>query len=218
MRTGIILAWVGLAAATARGMDGLDPAQWAELRAGKQVVITRDIPGQPWPEVTVYQLSPMPPEEVAAVFFDYESARSFVPNVLKSSVQARLSPREADVDYILDVPVLPDEEYTARNTLSRAPGGGYSITWRLLKARHTKSSIGEFLAQPSGGGSLLRYRALTTPGAAIAGLLRARAVAQMREALGAICREALRLRDKDPAELGRRVGMLREALGPEPTS
>ena len=41
--------------------------------------MTEDIAGKPWPRIKVYRLINATPEQVAAVFFDYESAKTFVP-------------------------------------------------------------------------------------------------------------------------------------------
>ena len=211
-----LLAWL-VAGVAAQAVDNLSVQQLEEIRRGQQLVLSEEVPGNAWPKVTVYQWSSAAPEEMAAVFFDYESARTFVPNVLKSAVSKRYSSCEMDVDYTLQIPVLPNEEYRARNTLRQVPGGGYSIRWKLLVARHTKASVGEFLVRPSGGGSIARYEALTTPTSAIAGLLRGRAVAQMKAALAAICREVERQRQVAPEELSQRVHRLRQALDPEAT-
>ncbi|HEX9595836.1 MAG TPA: hypothetical protein VF982_03065 [Anaerolineales bacterium] len=55
----------------------MDAAQQVQLRNGSQVFITEDVDGKPWPRITVFQAVTASPEEVMAVFFDYESARTF---------------------------------------------------------------------------------------------------------------------------------------------
>lgn len=217
LAVGFVLAsWLGARVLLATSGE-LSEAQWKELRAGRHVVITRTVPGEPWPQVTIYAWCLLSPEELAAVFFDYESACRFVPNVLQSEIRARRSTCEMDVAYVLDIPLLADEHYTARNTLSPVPGGGFSVRWKLLEARYTKASTGEFRVIPFEGGTLARYQALTTPSPAIvpplAKLLRGHALAQMRETFHALLREAERLRAKEPSGLHQRVQRLRSAIG-----
>ncbi len=95
----------------------LTSTQKGEVETGSQVVVTENIEGKPWPRIKVYRLVNASPEQVAAVFFDYENAKSFVPNVIKSEISNRLSACTMDVDYGLDVPIFPDEFYTVRNSL-----------------------------------------------------------------------------------------------------
>ena len=59
-------------------LSELTPAQKVQVQDGSQVVITEDIQGKPWPRIKVYRLINATPEQVTAVFFDYESAKSFV--------------------------------------------------------------------------------------------------------------------------------------------
>lgn len=193
-------------------LSGLSVADRSALTEGKQVVVQREVPGLVWPELTVYQTVNASPEEVMAVFFDYNSARAYVPNVLKSEISAVLSSCVMDVDYAVDVPVFADEFYTARNSLSAVDGGGYVVAWKLLRAVQTKDSVGEFRVEPFGNQSLVCYRNLTTPSSAVARLLRAPAMKQMRQTATAILKEVARQKADQPDLLQKRVKALRAAL------
>jgi hypothetical protein len=214
MRLRWVLVVCGAASAWGGVLDALPVSQREAVLAGEQVVVTEDLKGHPWPRVTIYNLASRTPEEVAAVFFDYEAARHFVPNVTKSEVAVQRTACEADVAYSLNVPILPDEHYTARNTL-RAEADGYVIGWKLLEARQTKDSVGEFRVEPQGSGAVVRYQVLTTPSSAMAGMLRGVAVDQVKRTVRAICDEASRLGKQHPAELERKVAELRAALAAE---
>jgi len=172
------------------------------------------VDGKPWPRVRVYQKVGASAEEVAAVFSDYGKAHTFVPDVLSSRIVASRAPHTHDVEYEVEVPILPDERYTARNSLEALPGGGFRVSWKLLTALQTKDAVGNLLVEPHGaGGSLLCYTNLVTPGSSMAGLLRKPAMARMRKTVDAIV-EKVELEKRDrPAELAAQVEKLRASLG-----
>lgn len=190
----------------------LKPGQLREAEAGKQVIEFEEVDGVPWPRITVYQVVDASPEEVAAVFFDYGAAKTFIPNVLKSDVSKVVSPCVVEVDYGIDVPIFPDEFYTARNSLSKAGEDVYKVEWKLLRAVQTKDAVGNMIVEPHGDKTLLRYRNLTVPSSSIAGLLKGPAIDRMKGTVQAICREAGRQKKEDPKGLETRVQALRKAL------
>jgi hypothetical protein len=206
----------GVSAATGQGgFSDLDAAQQRTVREGGQVVVARDVKGLPWPELTIYQTVNATPEEAAAVFFDYNHARAFIPNLLKSEIARVHSPCSVEVDYGVKVPVLPDEFYTAQNDLASPGPGVYAVTWKLLRAVQTKNSTGEFRVGPFGRGSLIRYRNLTVPGSAMAGLLKGQATRQMKQTVAAIVAEIERQKRESPEALASRVRALKQAVAGE---
>lgn len=132
------------------------------MAAGSQVDIREDIPSQPWPRVRVYQRVNALPEEVAAVF-DYEKANSYIPDVLESQVSKRHSPRVFEVDYKVEVPILPDEMYTARNEIEMLQSGSYRISWRVLKALQTKAAVGNLRIDRYGEGESSSVTRILSP-------------------------------------------------------
>jgi len=190
----------------------LNPKQTAILLKGEPVSVQHDIPNLPWPKVVVYRLVHATPEEVAAIFFDYKNAKSFIPNLLKSEVSLRRSAQDHEVDYVLDVPLLPDEAYTARNRLASVEDGVYFFDWNLVRATSTKASLGNLRIEPRGKGALMRYTNLVTPNSGMAGLLRSVAVDQMNDTVEALVRRVEKQKSTNPLELQRRVKELRAAL------
>lgn len=193
-------------------LQGLDSARKTDVLAGKQAVLLEDVAGQIWPRIRVIQTIAAAPEEVAALFFDYGQAKTFIPKVFKSDISRRVSPREIEVDYGVSVPIFPDEFYTASNKVSRIPGGGYLFEWRLLRAVQTKASVGNFRVEPWKSGSFVCYQNLTTPPSAIAKLLKGKAIEMTKDTVRAIGREAERRKTEDPQSLATQVGALRAAL------
>jgi hypothetical protein len=199
-------------------LSELSSAQKCEVQDGSQVVVTENVEGKPWPRIKVYRLVNARPEQVAAVFFDYESAKSFVPNVIKSEVANRLSACTMDVDYGLDVPIFPDELYTVRNNLRLIDEDSYCIDWKLLRSVLTKDSVGNFRVEPWEGKAVICYQNLVTPGSNIAVLLRGRAIEQMKETTKALAAHVEKEKSGDPPGLKRQVAALRAALRDRPAA
>ena len=194
-------------------MDEITSVQQEQVKKGTQVLITEDVVGNAWPRVKVYRVVNATPEEMAAVFFDFNNAKDFVPNVLKSDISKKVSPTVLEVDYGIDIPILPDEYYTTRNTLMVLPGGGYEVDWKLLRAVQTKDSVGKLRMVPYGDGkTLICYQNLVTPGSVMAGLLRGKAIEQMRDSVQAIALHVEKEKTCDPAALKCQVAAFQEIL------
>ena len=196
-------------------LEDLDAKQVEEVARGTQVVLLQQIEGHPWPRVRVYQKVDATPEEVAAVFFDYRNAKFYVPNVIKSEISRQVSPCVAEVDYGIDVPILPDEYYTALNSLSLEPDGGYLVTWNLVRALQTKASEGSLRIERWKEGAVIRYTNLVTPSSVMARLLRSTAIDQMKSTVRAIVTRVGKQKAEKPEALKEEVRDLESALKKE---
>lgn len=200
----------------------LSPDQRAILESGGRVVLTEEIAGSVWPRITVLQFVVGSPEESAAVFMDYARHASFVPNVLVSRVSRVVDAATLEVDYVLSVPIAPDESYTVRNrmssTLSARAGDArtYRVEWTLVRASSTKAAEGEARFEPYRGGTLFTYRNLVVPGGRIAGLgfIRRRAAKDVEATAQAIAAQVATQRAGDRALLERQLRALRTVLSP----
>jgi hypothetical protein len=214
--TGVITPLLAFApSASAQSVwDTLTPVQQAALRRGEQVFATENVAGKPWPKVFVYQMVDAAPEQAAAVFADYESARAYIKELKKSQISLRVSPRVTEVDYILDVPMLADEHYTVRNTLAAydAAGPAYRVDWTLVRASSTQASTGWARFEAQGAGTLFAYHSFVVPGSGMANLVRERALRQVRDTVRATVNHIQTLRTQRAPELERLVGQLRRAL------
>lgn len=197
-------------------LSELTSTQQSQLQQGAQVVVTENVEGKPWPRIKVYLLVAASPEQVTAVFFDYESAKTFIPNVIKSEISNRLSACTMEVDYGLDVPIFPDEYYTVRNSLKRLEENSYCIDWKLLRSVLTKDSVGSIRVEPWEDSALICYQNLVTPASNIAVLLRGRAIEQMKETTKAIAAKVESEKTAESATLKRQVAALRGALKERP--
>jgi hypothetical protein len=190
----------------------LNASQKSQLEEGEQVVIIEDVEGKTWPRIRIYRFIKASPEQVAAVFFDFENAKSFVPNVFKSEISNRVSPCTMDVDYGLDVPIFPDEFYTVRNSLRVLAENSYCFDWKLLRAVLTKDSVGSFRVEPWEDKSLVCYQNLVTPASNIAVLLRGKAIEQMKETSKALAVHVEKEKSTNLPGLKKQVAILRAAL------
>ena len=174
---------------------------------------TEELDGYPWPRVRVYQVVNATPREVMAVFTDYNNACEFVPNCLKSRIARQVNPRVAEVDYLIDVPILADEAYTVRDTLSTGPAGALKVDWKVLKATSIEESVGSLYVEPYGKtGSVLRYTNLVKPSSMAAPLLRGVAMGQIKDTVQAIVDQVEETKAK-PAAMNSLLDRLDAALG-----
>lgn len=216
------MAWVAVAGSACAGLiDELDPAQRQEVEDGGQVMLQEDLPGKPWPRVRIFRIIHAKPEEVAAVFFDYNTAQTYIPDLLHSKVSKIISPSVLEVDYEVDVPILADESYTARNEIRALHGGGFCVTWTLLRALQTKGAEGNLRIEPYGcGDSLICYTNLVTPGSGMAKILKLPALARMQKTVASIAKKVETQKSSHPASLAVQLSRLREAVAtqvhPEP--
>jgi hypothetical protein len=198
-------------------LSELSESQKSLVKAGDQVVVIENVEGKAWPRVKIYRSINADPEQVAAVFFDFEEAKSFVPNVFKSEISNRISPCVMEVDYGLDVPIFPDELYTVRNSLRSVDENSYRFDWKLLRAIMTKDSEGNFRVEPWEGKSVICYQNMVTPSSSIAVLLRARAIEQMKETTKALAAHVEKETATNPARLKKQITTLRGALRQQPS-
>ena len=196
-------------------LEDLDAKQVEEVARGGQVVLLQAVEGNPWPKVRVYQKVDATPEDVAAVFFDYKNAKSYVPHVIKSSISRQVSPCSVEVDYGIDVPILPDEYYTVLNTLTTETDGGYLVTWHLVRALQTKSSEGNLKIENWKGGTVIRYTNLVMPGSIMARLLKIIAIEQMKSTVRAIVTRVEKQKSDKPEALKEEIRDLESAVKKE---
>ncbi len=196
-------------------LEDLQPSQQEEIARGGQVLLLEEVEGNPWPRVRLYQKVGASPEEVAAVFFDYKHAKAYVPKVIKSEISREVSPCVLEVDYGIDVPILPDEYYTVRNAIKAGEDGSYLVSWNLVRALQTKASEGSLRIERWKEGSVIRYTNLVTPSSGMAGLLKSVAIDQMRNTVRAIVTRVEKQKADCPEALKEEIRCLQGALEKE---
>jgi hypothetical protein len=213
--------------ATAQRVEAQAPSaptapEAAEIGHGSVVVIEHDVEGTPWPRVRLYRFIDATPEQSAAMFADYEHQRDYNPDLKEVTIGRRPDSALAEVfyRYASNVAFVSDVTYTVLDRISRDSSGSYLIDWRLLngtKVKHVEGSA-RFApwTNPVSGqrGTLLTYDNYVVPDFRFAslGLVRAKAVGAMRQAVDALAVEAVRERTSDPTRLERQVAALRSIL------
>ena len=186
--------------------------QQEELLSGKKIKIEEEIPGNPWPRFSIYQLVKSSPENVAAVFWNCELDPEYIPNCLSVRILKRPSPGVIEAEYTLKMPFfLPNEVYISRNELTSPSPSTYMISWQVDKTRYIRKSQGNILLQPAHGGTLIRYTNLVEPGSKFARLLRTQAGTQVIECVGALTSQVEMELGKSSALLMKQVEELRKS-------
>ncbi len=193
--------------------DELTPHQLEIVQEGGRVMTTTRVSGHPWPSVRAYQIIAALPEQVAAVFFDYKTAYTYVPHLLQSTISKTVDARTHEVDYRMTIPPLPEERYTVKNSLHPVVNGIYEINWKLLRATSTRASEGSFRIQAYGKNqSIFCYSNLVVPGTRLAVVLRGLALEQVQKNIDALIQQVAKQITLHPKSLEYQVDALRRAL------
>jgi ribosome-associated toxin RatA of RatAB toxin-antitoxin module len=179
----IVTGWTGM-------MEELTPEQQAQLKAGETVVISRDIKGKAWPELTLFRLVEAKPSQVFDLFTDYASAPSYTPGMIAAEVVDEPSKDVKDVRYTVRVPVLSRISYTVRNRYVRSGKDTFEVKWDLLESPMASESTGSLRIEPYGNGTILRYTNHVTPSVPMAGMLKNNARQEAITTIEAIEKEA----------------------------
>ncbi|MEO6053906.1 MAG: SRPBCC family protein [Chthoniobacterales bacterium] len=188
----IFLAVLLLSGITAHAalIDELNADQQNQLSKGQSVQVVQNIPGAIWPKVTIYQVVEATPEQVYDLFTDYDSAPSYIPNMLSAKVIASPDARTKDVQYTVKFPVLSKVSYTVRNRFSQK-GNSYKVKWNLLQSPLAKESNGSLRVDPyDHGKSLLCYSNHVVPSTRLAAGLKNQALSEAQKTVNAIATEA----------------------------
>ena len=120
-------------------LPALTAEQLARVEQGEAVQVLQTLPDSPWPRSTVYQFIAATPEQSAAVLADYARAQQYVPKV-KSSRVLRSGNGQTDVEYVISIPIYPDERSVSRERVSIA-GAEYHVEWHTLVDSASKGSV-----------------------------------------------------------------------------
>lgn len=196
-----------------RGDEGplSDSDRW-RLGLGEPVVKTREVEGYPWPEVTVYQRIAASPEEVMAVYADFNGQVGYLPNLVESRIVKRLSRNSFQVFYEYEV-AGPNERYTVVTGVSRS-SGGFRVAWDLVRARYARRLSGQMRVEAFDSGALMEYTNRVDPGFFGVRLGSPETtVRQLRETARALATHVERLRVEEPAKLATLTRALKAMLG-----
>lgn len=211
-RTGLLAVLVVALLAPAGGSEELTALERHQVAQGDLVVKTQEVAGYPWPEVTVYRQVAASPEEVMAVYADFERQGDYLPNLVYSRIVKRLASNSFQVSYEYKV-TGPNERYTVLVVVRHARTG-WQATWDLVKARYARRLSGQMKVAAFEAGTLLEYTNRVDPG--FLGVHFGSpdtTVRQLRATVQALTTHVERLRVEQPEKLQAAVRALRGMLG-----
>lgn len=166
------------------------------MAAGQTVVKSKDVPGAPWPQLSLYRVVNAPPEILSHLFTDYAAAPSYTPGLIQAQVIATNPDGSKDVRYTVKVPVVQRTSYVVRNSYS-SEGKSYTVSWKLVQSPLAKTSDGSLRIEPYGDNrTLLCYTNLCVPITNLVAGLKNQAVVEAKNTVLALATEAERRANK----------------------
>ena len=175
-------------------------SQRDELAEGQTVVKSQDIPGAPWPQLSLYRVVNAPPSVVADLFTDYDAAPSYTPGLIAADVIATNPDGTKDVRYTVKVPILQKTSYVVRNSYKKS-GDDFTVKWTLVKSPLAKASDGSLRIEPyDGDRTLLCYTNLCIPLTNLVSGLKNQALVEAKNTVLALATESERRANKLPVQ------------------
>lgn len=207
----MLIAASGAAAAAPGSPSLLTDAEWSRLARGEILVVTHAVPGYPWPEVTAHLQMAATPDEVMAVYADFEGQASYLPELVTCRIIRRVAANVFEVFYEYAVSG-PNERYTVTIEVGRR-ASALEATWDLVRARYAKRLSGGLRVEPRGAGALVTYTSRVDPGTLGVYFGSPAIVTRRLEAtVTALAARVGRLRADDPERLGDLMARLRAML------
>jgi hypothetical protein len=196
LRTPLVLALFFTASVCADLVKEVPKSQRDELAEGQTVVKSTDIPGAPWPQLSLYRVVNAPPDVVSNLFTDYDSAPSYTPGLIQAQVIATNPDGTKDVRYTVKVPVVQRTSYVVRNSYLQQ-GNNFTVSWILIQSPLAKKSDGSLRIEPyDGNRTLLCYTNLCVPITNLVAGLKNQALVEAKNTVLALATEAERRANK----------------------
>jgi hypothetical protein len=207
------------ALATAQ-LPPLTPEQVERVERGEAVQVLRAQPDSPWPRSTVYQFIEATPEQSAAVLADYALQQTYIPRLTTSRI-LHAANGETDVEYVISIPIYPDERSVSRQRVVES-GGEYRLEWHTVVDSSAKGSVTQgsatFRAMTNSRtgrtGTLMIHEQSVVPASMFARvpMVRNRAIETSRQTAEAIRKQVERELAKNPTQLQAQVSRLRAMI------
>jgi hypothetical protein len=184
-------------------VESLSKEEQELLNKGEVVKKIKWIENHVWPQVTIYSLIPHKPIENLAAFTDYKSHKAFIPDMLESDIQKKISDLEAHVKFVMKMPwPVNKETHVTDNLISKAGENHYVLKWSLVSADLLKDTTGFLDFQAQGDKTLFTYQTQITPNSSLAGLFKSRVAGDVEKSVKKIIsRLNENINSKDPATM-----------------
>ncbi len=151
----------------------ISPAEKEKLTKGELVKDVEWRKDFVWPKVTIKALIPGTPEANMKGFSDFESHKTYIPDLIESKVVKTISPTQFHVYCELKVPWPVNKSvYTTNNVITSGEDGSKTLTWNLVKAKMIKATDGYIKFTPYEGKSYLEYQSQIVPNSSFAGMFK----------------------------------------------
>jgi len=138
--------------------------------------------GYVWPEVTTRVLIKTPPKESMEVFMDFESHKTYIPDLLDSKVVKKISPENMHVYGAMALPwPVKKSEYVTNNVLTKGDDGSYTLKWNLVSAKYIKSTDGYMAFKNYHGKTMMEYVTFIVPNSSFAGMFKDRVASDVEK-------------------------------------
>ncbi|OFZ82220.1 MAG: hypothetical protein A2583_04810 [Bdellovibrionales bacterium RIFOXYD1_FULL_53_11] len=203
--------------------DDLNDEEKTAVQKGEQVVQTEDVDGAPWPKITVYQRIEATPEEVMAVFWDFERhpklfGKTKLVRITKTKVSKRISRNVLEVDYTMKFDKimgiqLDDENYTLKESLVGS-GETFTNSWTKVKTDKIEQIEGSLAVEKLGTGAVVAYyNYIFPPYASVCSTIADLAVRNIKETVANMASGIEDEKKNNGSLLQKQLEALRKALG-----
>jgi len=161
--TGVLL--VLTQAALAGYFEQLSAEEQDLIRKGAQVARLQSVPGDPWPQYTIYQkVNNATPFESTAVFYDFDRHHEYFPGIVSSRVTETLPGGHLAVSY--SVKLMGQSDDTVVKESIQKVENSYRVDWKLASSRMAQQTDGFAVFEPlgnAGESTLIVYSTLIVP-------------------------------------------------------
>lgn len=203
-----------------QALPPLPPGGLERVERGEAVQVLTEVSGKQWPRSTVYQFIEATPEQAAAVLADYELQSGYIPRLNTSRI-LRQQGASTDVEYVVSIPIYPDERSVSRQRVV-VSGDEYRVEWFTVVDSTKKGSItvGGATFRPMANartgktGTLMIHDQTVEPASMFARvpMVRNKAIEASRDAAAAIRKQVERERASEPSKLDAQVRKLRSVV------
>jgi len=195
------------------------PEEYRRLLQGQLITKTREIKGEPWPELTLYLLIRATPEQCAAIFSYFPDQAKFSEGVLESGPVKQITPTLVHVAFKIDMPwPIADSVTITRNQLSSLPQGGIQVKWELVKSNTLKKNLGIARFIPYQHYTIYRYQNFVLPSMSIAGMFKNKMITDTQKSVQSFAVYVTQMLNRYPSRLEKLVLQMKEKLAGVKTS
>ena len=196
-------------------LTGLTLEETLRIEEGAILFEEEELKGYSWPRVKAHAIIKVKPIEAMAVFADFPTQPTYIPDMLKSVVVGQPKPNVVDVNYLVDIPwPLANADYVNRHKLSEKKDGTLVLQWSQVKSNKTEKTDGSVEFEPHPLGTKMTYKSWVIPSSGLASLsmIKDAAMEDMRNSVGAIVTHINYVKENTEKLLARQIAKIKGML------